>query len=362
MAPAVEPWHSCSETTMGRRMAVPVRAVFSRLQQAADEPSWAAYLPKELRRGALGGDKKPAIAPASPASPPRVTPAAAGAANLEAILASLTEPPMQLSPGAVAVSGPVAGQVWLLSRQQSGCREVQRALEASATYEERAALAEELRGHVWEALRCPHANYVLQKCIVTLRPQSLQFIIDELLMKGTGAMPQVARHRYGCRILERLLETCLPQQVDGLVTDLLSDAVALSQHPFGNYVVQHLLEYGARGHRQALVRMLGQHVATLGTDVYASAVLGKALVHGARQDQASLAEQILQAPGLLAEMVRGRPGSLTAKLVVQALDNPPDRDAAQRIIAAESASLRASRACRNAEAPVLAVSSGVGCA
>lgn len=31
---------------------------------------------------------------------------------------------------------------------------------------------DEIRGHVWEGLRCPHANHVLQKCVLISRPEA----------------------------------------------------------------------------------------------------------------------------------------------------------------------------------------------
>merc|ERR1719247_1621296 len=95
----------------------------------------------------------------------------------------------------------IAGNVWHLAREKEGCRLVQEALENATGDADRVALASEMRGRVWEALRCPNANFVLQKCIGVLRPQASQFIIDELRDKGSS---KAARHRFGCRVLQRL--------------------------------------------------------------------------------------------------------------------------------------------------------------
>ncbi|CAK0893103.1 unnamed protein product [Prorocentrum cordatum] len=130
-------------------------------------------------------------------------------------------------------------------RARQGCRRVQQALDDARGPEACGRLAAELRGHVWDALRCPHANFVLQKCITTASPDACQFIVDELLQRGHGALAQAARHRYGCRIVERLLERCRPEQVEQIVDCILDDAVTLCMHPYGNYVAQHLLEHAA---------------------------------------------------------------------------------------------------------------------
>merc|ERR1719162_532193 len=138
---------------------------------------------------------------------------------------------------------PIAGNVWALSRDPQGCRRVQRELEDAKTDHGRAVLAKELHGHVWEAIKCPNANHVLQKCIVNMRPQTSQFIIDEI-MEMPGGVVKVARHTYGCRIAQRLLEHSPSTQVKELVENLLEHTVELSMHSFGNFVMQHLLEHG----------------------------------------------------------------------------------------------------------------------
>jgi len=112
--------------------------------------------------------------------------------------------------------------VWRLSQDQKGCLKVQEALQGAGSDDARRAIAAELEGHVWEAMRCPHANHVVQKCIMTMRPHALQFIIDEIESRGAAGVRKIAKHQYGCRILQRLLEHCRPDQVQGLVEDLLA--------------------------------------------------------------------------------------------------------------------------------------------
>merc|ERR1712218_69696 len=101
-------------------------------------------------------------------------------------------------------------------------------------------------------MRCPHANHVLQKCITLLQPDDVQFIVDELLGRD-GLMVQATKHRYGCRIVQQLLKRCPSEQVERIVEVLLSDALALSCHPFGNFVMQCLLEHGTEDQRYRMI-------------------------------------------------------------------------------------------------------------
>jgi len=239
----------------------------------------------------------------------------------------------------------IAGRVWDLARDARGCREVQRALETTDTDEVRAAILSELKGHVWEAVRCPHANHVVQKGIVATRPEASQFIIDELMSGGTsaaGGPSQAARHRYGCRILERLMEHCPPEQVRQLVESLVADTMALSRHPYGNYVMQHLLEHAFADQRHRLIAMLEQHARAAGSDCYARAVVSKALSRGTMEGQMALARALLREPGLLATMARTRHGHVAAKFVLQHFGGS-EREEACRRLSADIASIRASR-------------------
>lgn len=137
--------------------------------------------------------------------------------------------------------GPIRGRVWCMSQRRNSCRFVQASLETCSDAE-RFALALELQGHVWAAAKSACANYVLQKFIQLLRPKDCQFIIDEL-MTNPADVPNLARHEYGCRILQRLLEHC-QAQMEGLVKLLLEDARALMCHSYGTYVMQQIFDFG----------------------------------------------------------------------------------------------------------------------
>merc|ERR1719277_540556 len=123
---------------------------------------------------------------------------------------------------------------------------------------------------------CPNANHVLQQCITTMRAASCLFIVQEITQRGTGAVCKAARHAYACRVLQRLLEHW-PSHVAGLADDLLSEGLLLCRHTFGNYVMQHLLEYGSEEQRLELIRGMQKHALALGCDVRAAAPLAKAL-------------------------------------------------------------------------------------
>eukprot|EP00429_Kryptoperidinium_foliaceum_P071030 CAMPEP_0176057730 /NCGR_PEP_ID=MMETSP0120_2-20121206/28756_1 /TAXON_ID=160619 /ORGANISM="Kryptoperidinium foliaceum, Strain CCMP 1326" /LENGTH=382 /DNA_ID=CAMNT_0017391245 /DNA_START=57 /DNA_END=1205 /DNA_ORIENTATION=- len=221
----------------------------------------------------------------------------------------------------------VLGSVWNLSRDREGCRRVQEALDIDDA-DIRGRVVAELRGHVWEALRCPHANHVIQKWISVSAPEESQFIIDEIMSHGHGGVTQAARHRFGCRIIERLLEHCRAPQIDAIVCEIINDSTALSSHPYGNYVVQHVLEHGPPCAKRQLAEHIGRCLPNLRFDGSMGAVVAKALACGEIECRLELARRVLAVPGLIRRMAPTRHGHIAVKLVLQLFEESPIEHAA----------------------------------
>lgn len=214
----------------------------------------------------------------------------------------------------------VKGRIWELSQQPHGSREVQRALSRAKNSEEFMDLAAEMSGHVVEAMECPHANYVLQSCILAEMPAVVQLIVREMIDAGVDVVLQAARHRFGCRVIERLFEICivpevgLLEEISALADCLVDDACALCLHPYGNYTMQHVLLHGSEEHCRKLHAFLKDRVVDFAPHFYASAVVGQALQHGSEDDKVELACALVQSPGLLSAMSRSRHGRAAARL------------------------------------------------
>merc|ERR1712100_32989 len=99
-----------------------------------------------------------------------------------------------------------------------------------------------------ELYQSPHGNHVVTKIITVMPPTALQSLILEL----QGRVVNVARHQYGCRLLERLLEHCPVNQVACVIEELLSDAEPLCRHPYGNFVMQHIFEHGSQAWKEQI--------------------------------------------------------------------------------------------------------------
>merc|ERR1719160_265889 len=56
--------------------------------------------------------------------------------------------------------------------------------------------------------------------------------------------------------MERILEHCPEEMIAPIVTSVILNVHVLCQHPYGNYVVQHVLEYGSPAQRAQVAHIL----------------------------------------------------------------------------------------------------------
>jgi len=143
----------------------------------------------------------------------------------------------------------------------------------------------------------PHANYVVAKIVEVLPPSHSSFIVQELL--GDGA--RAARHTFGCRVINRLIEHSIAAPAAGdvktaLVEEILREAGELCRHQFGHHVMSTLLEHGRPDHKSAIVQALVQDLHGNCRHRRATYVIEKAMAW-AQQDDVRMLERCLVAEG-----------------------------------------------------------------
>eukprot|EP00913_Durusdinium_trenchii_P004487 g4166.t1 len=104
-------------------------------------------------------------------------------------------------------------------------------------------------------------------------------------------MIEFARHRFGCRILCRLLEHCTTEaSTQRLISNILEDpaeALELCRHNFGHHVVQLVLERGHPRHKELVLQVLRRDLATNAAHRRASYVVEAALNNCAPKERPS---------------------------------------------------------------------------
>jgi hypothetical protein len=128
-----------------------------------------------------------------------------------------------------------------LSLSKHGSRVVQKLIEVAAG-SDRDVIIEELAGHVCELYDSPHGNFVISRAIQVFPASKYTFILSALQGKGIVA---VSKHKFGCRVVCRLLEHCNDDQINQFMGELLENIEPLAKHQYGNFVVQSIIEQGS---------------------------------------------------------------------------------------------------------------------
>jgi len=111
----------------------------------------------------------------------------------------------------VALLETMEGHVLELSNHMYGCRVVQKALE-TMDLALLVPVVREFRGSVVECVADQNGNHVVQKCVEVMSKGGMdahiQFIVDAF----EGKCRDLAKHPYGCRVVQRVLEHCVDAQ------------------------------------------------------------------------------------------------------------------------------------------------------
>jgi len=227
----------------------------------------------------------------------------------------------QIEEGGVARQAAIealVGNVVELSFDASACRVVQKAIEFGEE-EDAVALSAELQGKVRESIRSPHANHVVQKMVEVLPPAGLGFVVEEIL--GAGA--EVARHRYGCRVLCRLIlrhsETPIAH-MDQLIEELLSDAPDLARHTFGHHVIESVLQMGSANQRHGIFDSLISDLPRNAKNRNATYVVERALTSCDDKDRSMMVQELIGTPDSLVSLVDNQFGCYVAKALLKVSD------------------------------------------
>lgn len=181
----------------------------------------------------------------------------------------------------------IKGRVVALSFNAFGCRVVQLAISVCDRHAS-AVLVHELRGHVCACVGSPSANYVIQKIVEMMPASVVEFISEELV--GIGG--KTARHRFGCRILCRILEhnsSEATSDVHGftqrLIDELLDIVADLCVERYGHHVVESAIEHGNVKQQHQIASVLNTELLRYSKNRYGSHVVRKALLLCPRDDQ-----------------------------------------------------------------------------
>uniref|UniRef100_A0A672I0G9 Pumilio homolog 1 n=1 Tax=Salarias fasciatus TaxID=181472 RepID=A0A672I0G9_SALFA len=192
----------------------------------------------------------------------------------------------------LALAERIRGHVLSLALQMYGCRVIQKALEFIPSDQQVISeMVRELDGHVLKCVKDQNGNHVVQKCIECVQPHALHFIIDAF----KGQVFALSTHPYGCRVIQRILEHCLPEQTLPILEELHQHTEQLVQYSsrfLQPAVFDHVLEHGRAEDKSKIVAEIRGNVLGLSQHKFASNVVEKCVTHASRAERAVLIDEV----------------------------------------------------------------------
>lgn len=184
-----------------------------------------------------------------------------------------------------------------IALNQHGTRALQKMIEHITLREQIDAIIAALGDQVVNLIQDLNGNHVIQKCLNHLNSEEAQFIFDAV---GTHCIV-VGTHRHGCCVLQRCIDHASGNQKANLVRQITANAFALVQDPFGNYVVQYILDLGEPAFAQPLCMGFRGSLGTLSKQKFSSNVIEKCIRVADPETKRIMIEEIMS-PSELSKM------------------------------------------------------------
>lgn len=202
----------------------------------------------------------------------------------------------------------MVGEMVQLSMQMYGCRVVQKALECVDEADLPKLLAE-FQNNVLSLIHDQNGNHVIQKCIEVLSRKAkaaqeeneetkalffgeqIDFVVEDVL----DNLATLACHPYGCRVLQRILEYCVEAKKSVALEKISECLRTLFDDQYGNYVIQHVLQFGRVKDRDMVLEMVVNNgLLKLSRQKFASNVVEKLLKYGNGEQRKSVVREMLK--------------------------------------------------------------------
>ena len=160
-----------------------------------------------------------------------------------------------------------------IALNQHGTRALQKMIEYVNTPQQVHLIIEALRFRVVELIQDLNGNHVIQKCLNKLTSADAQFIFDAV---GNNCI-EVGTHRHGCCVLQRCIDHASGEQKPWLVQRITEHATILVRDPFGNYVVQYIIDLNEPSFTEPVVAGFRGCIGELSRHKFSSNVIEKCL-------------------------------------------------------------------------------------
>ncbi|KAI5926098.1 armadillo-type protein [Camillea tinctor] len=199
-----------------------------------------------------------------------------------------------------------------IALNQHGTRALQKMIEFVTTETHVQIIIDALRHRVVELIKDLNGNHVIQKCLNKLAPQNAEFIFNAV---GNNCV-EVGTHRHGCCVLQRCIDHASGNQKSWLVAKITEHALQLVQDPFGNYVVQYIIDLNEPSFTEPVVQQFRGRIGQLSRHKFSSNVVEKCLRCASDEAKDMMISELL-VPGEMDRLLRDSFGNYVVQTALE---------------------------------------------
>lgn len=183
------------------------------------------------------------------------------------------------------------GKIYMVSKDQQGCRFLQRKLEERDPQAIQIIFSE-VFDHITELMTDPFGNYLCQKLLEFCNEEQRFKIVE----KVSPHLVSIAKNMHGTRAVQKLIE-CLkaPQQIELIKRALSNHVVELIQDLNGNHVIQRCLNRLSSKDNQFIYDAVtkGDNCVQVATHRHGCCVLQRCIDHASDNQKMQLIQEII---------------------------------------------------------------------
>jgi len=205
-------------------------------------------------------------------------------------------------------------QACVLSKDQSGCRKLQKKLETG----DQAVITrifEKILPNFGELMIDPFGNYLCQKVIETCSIEQVGIMINNV----TPYLISICLNPHGTRAVQKLIEVCADKDrmIEQVVNALAGDVVVLVKDNNGNHVIQKCLISLSSQHRQFIYDSIIESCLEVGTHKHGCCVIQRCLDSASPEQKQALVQVIVDNT---LDLVRDQYGNYVVQYVLDLRD------------------------------------------
>ncbi|KAK8921487.1 hypothetical protein KSP39_PZI020336 [Platanthera zijinensis] len=176
-----------------------------------------------------------------------------------------------------------------ISQNTHGTRAVQKLIEKIKTRQEILLVTAALGSGVLRLIKDINGNHVVQMCLLSLEPEENKFIFDA----AARHCVEIATHQHGCCVLQCCISRSTGDHYTKLIYEISTNGLLLARDPFGNYVVQFILDLANPAANEILKSQFKGHFVDLSMQKFGSNVVEKCLQVFNHNERAKIVSELL---------------------------------------------------------------------